>query len=303
MTCAERLEAIFEGALVDKVPFALKGWRIPQCEMERVLRNEGLCIIDSRSVYTSVSPNVETETLNCRGYQRTTIKTPLGRLTSVSKRVAAEKTEGTAWQMEWVFKGPEDSDAIAFVIRDRRHSSNYEPFLRAREQIGGEAFFKTGVPGSPLHTIMYSIMGLERFSIEWAERRDRLLALHNAMADNQREIYSIVARSPARIVQCGGNYAPDVLGKERLVDYVLPHWEEVAGILHEGGKLLGCHLDANNGLWAREVGASSLDWIEAFTPAPSISIALRSAKAMICALCELARATIASSLFASWRAC
>lgn len=63
MNCTQRIAAIFEGELVDQVPFVLKGWRIPQCEMERVLRNEGLGIIDSRSVYRSISPNVETETL------------------------------------------------------------------------------------------------------------------------------------------------------------------------------------------------------------------------------------------------
>ena len=42
ITCAARLEAIFKGDLVDQVPFVLKGWRIPQCEAERQLRNDGL---------------------------------------------------------------------------------------------------------------------------------------------------------------------------------------------------------------------------------------------------------------------
>ena len=72
MNCVERIEAVFAGEFVDKVPFALKGWRIPQCEMERVLRNEGLCIIDSRAVYSSVSPNTETETLSFERMVRAT---------------------------------------------------------------------------------------------------------------------------------------------------------------------------------------------------------------------------------------
>lgn len=125
---------------------------------------------------------------------------------------------------------------------------------------------------------MYSYMDVEIFSIEWAERRDELIALHNAMAENERPIYEIVAKSPALVVQCGGNYSSEVLGKNRFLAYVLPHWEAVGDVLHKGGKLLGCHLDANNKLWAKEVGASPLDWIEAFTPAPDTDMTVADAR-------------------------
>ena len=284
MNCAEKIDAIFDGKFVDTVPFALKGWRIPRGEMAEILLKEGMCIINSGSVYKSVSPNIETKTesFNKDGavYQKTTIKTPKGELSSLTKRVPSPRTEGTAWRMEMMFKGPEDYDAVEFMMRDRQYSPNYESFLKVQEQSGGEAFFKTGAPGSPLHNIMYSIMGLETFSIEWAERRERVIELHDAIAENQREIYSIVAKSPAKAVQCGGNYSPEVLGKQRFTDYMLPHWEEITAILHEGGKLVGCHLDADNKLWAKEVGDSGLDWIEAFTPAPDTDMSVADARKM-----------------------
>ena len=284
MNCRERIEAVFKGKLVDKVPFALKGWRIPQCEMERILRNEGLCVIDARSVHKSGSPNIETETLsfskNGTAYQKTTIKTPKGELSYLMKRAPTEKTESTTWQMEMIFKSPKDYDAIEFMIKDRQYFPNYEPFLEAQEQIGGEAFFKTSAPGSPLHNIMYNIMGIERFSTEWAERREKVMQLYEAIAENNRKIYSIVAKSPAMIVQCGGNYCPEVLGKERFMGYILPHWEEITTFLHQSGKLVGCHLDANNKLWAKEIADSKLDWIEAFTPTPDSDMSVAEARKM-----------------------
>lgn len=277
MNCSERLEAIFAGEMVDRVPFALKGWRIPQCEMERKLRNEGMCILDARSVYTSTSPNVETETRSFTeggiGYQRTIIKTSRGELSALTRA-----SGGTTWRLEHLFKGPEDYAAVQAMVRDRRYFPSYEGFLQAQERIGGEAYFKTGAPGSPLHDIMYAIMGLNTFAVEWAERRDQVIALHEIITENQRPVYDIVARSPAKLVQCGGNYSPEVLGKERFADYVLPHWEEACGALHEGGKLVGCHLDASNALWAAEVGDSPLDWIEAFTPAPDTDMTLADAR-------------------------
>ena len=64
------------------------------------------------------------------------------------------------------------------------------------------------------------------------------------------------------------------------MNYVLPHWEEVAAIFHAEGKMLGCHLDANNKLWAKEVGDSGLDWVEAFTPAPDTDMTVAEAREM-----------------------
>ena len=166
-----------------------------------------------------------------------------------------------------------------FMVKDQRYAPAYEAYHKARAQMGGDAFLKTGAPGVPLHDITYRFMGLETFSMEWAERQDKVLSLHEAMIENQREIYHIVARSPALAVTCGGNYSSEVLGKQCLVEYVLPHWEEIGAVLHKDGKLLGCHLDANNQLWAQEIGASALDWIEAFTPAPDTDMTLAEARA------------------------
>ena len=44
--------------------------------------------------------------------------------------------------------------------------------------------------------------------------------------------------------------------------------------------MLGCHLDADNKLWAKEVGDSGLDWIEAFTPAPDTDMTVAEARKM-----------------------
>ncbi len=283
MTSAERLERIFRGEMVDVVPFALKGWRIPQCEAERQLRNDGMAILDAAPVYRTHSPNVETETETFRrdgiGLQRRTIKTPVGSLTSIHRPLGGAQVERTTWLVEPPFKKPDDYATLEFMATDRHYEPCYEVFDAAVAAMGGEAFFKTGAPGCALHTILYSYMGPEIFAIEWAERRERILSLCAVMEANERVVYEIVARSPALLVQCGGNYAPEMLGLERFTDHVLPHWDAAGAVLHEGGKQLGCHLDANNVIWADQVGASPLDWIEAFTPSPDTDMTMADARA------------------------
>ena len=282
MNCEERIAKVFAGEFVDRVPFAMKGWRVPHDDAEAQLLRDGMCVIDSAGVYSSTSPNVRHESeSHAEGettYTRTTVHTPKGSVSSVHSRVPSPKVEATTWRVEYPFKTPDDYAAIEFMMCDREYTPNYDGFLAAQERSEGRAFFKTGAPGSPLHTIMYTLMGLDAFAAEWAERRDRVVALHDAILENERQTYTIIAESPAWVVQSGGNYSPEVLGKERLVEFVMPHWEELGDALHARGKLLGSHLDANNALWADEVAASPLDWIEAFTPAPDSDMTLSEAR-------------------------
>jgi hypothetical protein len=283
MNSRERLEAIFDGELVDRIPFALKGWRIPQCQAERELRNRGMAILDARPVYEVRSPNVRTEKCSYvkdgATYLRTRITTPEGELSTLGRHAGSAKTEVTFFRLEFMFRRPEDYAAITAMYRDRSYEPAYDALLKAQGEIGTDAFFKTQAPGAPLHEIMYNIMGLERFAVEWSERRDEVMKLHDIIAANERPAYDIVAASPARLVGCGGNYSPQVLGKRRFIEFILPHWDEVAEIMHTGDKLLGCHLDADNAAWAEEVGASPLDWIEAFTPSPDSDMSLAEARA------------------------
>jgi len=177
-----------------------------------------------------------------------------------------------------LFKSPEDYDALEYLIENQEFEPAFEGFLEAEKRMGGEAYFKTSVPGAPIHALIFSYMGIETFSIEWSERRERIDRLHELMMANTRKICEIVAQSPARLVQSGGNYTPEVLGKERFLSYVAPQWDEICAILHQGNKLVGSHLDANNLIWAEDVAASGLDWIEAFTPSPDTDMSVADAR-------------------------
>ena len=128
-------------------------------------------------------------------------------------------------------------------------------------------------------TIMIAWMGVETFAVEWAERRDEVLELCELMTARQREVYRLVARSPASHANYGGNEVPEVMGVERFARYCVPLYDAAAAELHQHGVLLGSHLDGNNRAWAHLVSASSLDYVEAFTPPPDCDLSVREALA------------------------
>jgi len=276
MTPRARVEAVLRGEVPDQVPLTIYESKIPQCAVERQLRNEGLCIVYRTSVYTTHMSHVETRSegfeLDGIGHIRTIFKTPFGELEEL-----ARPADFTSWNVEKRFKGPEDYRALQFMVEDQHFEEDYAAYLKREQALGEDFILRAAIGLTPLHQIMIHWMGLETFAIEWSERRDEVLALYAAMVDKQREIYRLVARSPASHANYGGNEVPEVMGLERFEQYCIPLYEEAAAELHQYGVLLGSHLDGNNKLWAHAVAASSLDYVEALTPPPDCDTSVREA--------------------------
>jgi hypothetical protein len=163
------------------------------------------------------------------------------------------------------------------MVQDREYEPCYESFSKADAEAGEGVILRSSVGLTPLHEIMISWMGVETFAIEWAERRDEILKLYDAMMDQKRKLYPLVAKSPVLHLNYGGNETGDVMGRERFEKYVIPCYAEACEIMHKHGKFIGAHLDGDNKVWADLVAASGLDYIEAFTPAPDCDMALKEA--------------------------
>ncbi len=179
-----------------------------------------------------------------------------------------------------MWKSPDDYKTLLFLIRDELYEPNYEPYAVAERASGGDAIFRAQIGLEPLQQLISGqFMKTEDFCIEWMERRDELLKLYEAMVEKRREIYPIVAESPASHANYGGNVVPEIIGLETFEKYYVPHYNEAAEIFHKRGKLIGCHLDANCRLFAGAIRDTGLDYIEAFTPAPDTDMTLAEARA------------------------
>jgi len=279
MTPRERVEAALRRRPVDKVPFTAYENKLVQCEAERRLRNEGLCVVNRRyPVHQVETPDVRTYAIHFRGEDgevriKTVHETPVGTVYTVDRPVA-----DTSWHEERLFKRPEDYAPIEFLIRNRRYRPDYGPFLEAQRALGGDVFLRPGLGYSPLQEIIHVLMGVERFSIEWADNREEVMRLYRALTEDRRKLYPIVAESPALAANYCGNVSPEVMGLRRFEEFVLPHYDECAEVMHRHGKLVGPHLDANNALLAPSIARSKIDYVEAFTPPPTCDLGVAEAR-------------------------
>jgi len=277
MTPRERVLAVLRGERPDRVPFTIYEKKLPQCAVERRLRNEGVCIVNRRiPAYRIERPNCQTVqyryTENGRRRIRNVVRTPLGELSTVH-----EEAGFTQWQLERLFKDASDYPRLRCMVQDERVAPCYEEFAAAERWLGDDVILRPGIGPTPLHEIMIHWMGAEVFAVEWAERRDEILGLVRLMSEKHRERYRVLAEAPITHANYGGNEVPEVMGPPRFREFVVPLYDACAEFFHPRGKLLGAHLDGNNRAWADLVARSKLDYVEAFSPAPDTDMTLAEA--------------------------
>lgn len=276
----ERVENVLKRKKPDKIPFTIYENKLPQCTVERILRNNGLCIVKRISLYNAIYPDVKWKTIiyteNKEEFTKTIIDTPLGQL-ETTYRKTPQTDDFTSWKITHIFKTPDDYKRIMFMVKNAIYLPAYESFIKLEKECGNDVFLRGNIASTPLHQIMIDFMGIEKFAEEWAERRDEIENLYKAMVEKLREVYPIVADSPCFAFNFGGNETGNVMGRERFEKYVLPLYFECSEILHKKGKVFGPHLDGNNKIWADLIAKAPIDYIEAFSPYPDTDMEFKDA--------------------------
>ncbi len=277
-TPRDRVEQALRRELPEQVPFTTYESKLPQCAAERSLRNRGLCIVHRRNVFQSHFPNVtirqETFAEGGRRLTRTHYGTPVGALSTLE-----ENAGFTTWFHERMFKTPDDYRALRFLIRDEVDTPDYAAYARTEADFGGDAICRAGFGLEPLQALISGqYLGMTDFCLEWMDRRDEVLKLYEALVENRRRRYALVAESPASHANYGGNVVPAIVGPELFETYYLPHYQEAAEAMHRAGKWIGSHFDDDCRLLAPSIAKTDLDYIEAFTPAPGTDLTLAEAR-------------------------
>ncbi len=278
MTIRERIELALRRQPVDQVPFTIYPGMIPHGEQEARLRQLGLGYHKRMGVLEVTRPNVAIAYVeyeeNGTRHSRTTATTPVGEVYATARLGQAY---GSTWYVDHYVKTPDDYKVVEFLVGDTRYEPAYDPFLQAAAELGEDGYVSAFFGYDPLMEMRVDLMGIERFALDMFDYPDLFWSLYQKLRAKQREAYPLLAESPADLVIYGGNHSPEVLGR-RFEEFVVPCFEELGHQLHRKGKLLGCHLDANNALWSDVVARSQLDVIEAFTPAPDTDMSVAEAR-------------------------
>lgn len=271
----EEIETALRGEAPAAVPFTIydSGIIPPGFELAP-LQARGLALHVRPPLYEQHTAEVQGKTVTePGGIVRSVLQTPVGELTYASRAAAlGHKT------IEHPIKSLDDYHVAEYIVEHTSYVPAYDKFLAARAEVGDAGIAVAHGPYSPLVDLQLWWLGQEQFCYEILDHEDVVLSLYEKMVRKHHELFALMAASPARYLTYCGNVVPEMIGPQRIRQYVLPCWRELADMLHAEGKLLGSHLDADNRQMMDSVADSGFDFIEAFTPPPEGSISVAEAK-------------------------
>jgi hypothetical protein len=265
----------------DRIPLTVYDWMLPRGAAERLLREAGVGLIVRLSGHRVQHRQVE---IVSREYQengrkliRRTIRTPVGEAWQVLEPDPAYETSN--WIQEHFIKGPDDYRIMECYYRDMVFRDNFDAIREAQRRVGSDGIVLLRIAKSPVQEMLYQMMGLEQFAIDYQERRDLFDSLHTTMVQRYEELYEFAAHSPAEILQLGDNIYSDVVGRERFQRYLMPEYAKIMARIKGTGKLLAVHMDGNLKSLQADIAAAEFDIVEAMTPPPMGDVSLREARA------------------------
>jgi hypothetical protein len=197
--------------------------------------------------------------------ERTTLFTPKGSLTQV-KAFEPVYNSG-AFQKRYV-EEPEDYEILWSFLEDGVVIEDYRRYLRDQTDLGEEGLPLPAVERTPFQQLWVEWVDIERLSAHLAECPERVQKTVDLLNRRAKEIFAIVVRSPAVMINFPDNITAPMIGLKRFLHYNVPLYNELADLLAEKGVPVFVHMDGNlKPLWGA-IAQSGVGGLDSFSPTP-----------------------------------
>jgi hypothetical protein len=275
----ERVMSVLAGELPDRVPLLVYSSLLPRGSFERKVRNIGVGLDIWCNVYKESMPNVVIEGRTYKEYAYTIYKTPLGKVSIVTRTGLRFQLPGGSWVVEYPVKNIEDISVLKFIVDDIIYEPDYENFKEAEETLGDDGIVTTWADYTPLMKIIIRYMGLRNYSLIYRRRPEVISDLVEVIDRKYAEMHKIIASSPAKIVRVGDNMDGVFISPNIFEKYCLPYYNKYAAFFKDAGKIVISHMDGRLKVLKEMIAKTKLDAIEAFTPPPMGDLGLKEARA------------------------
>ncbi len=279
MTTKERICTALKGQMPDRVPFTTYTAVVTADEGFDDLIARGLGFMSNGHTHSerhgSVEASHEEEVVDGIPTKTLRYKTPVG---EICRRARIEPGYGSSWSVEHFIKDVKDYKVLEFIIRDTEYSPNYDAFGKAVESIDDNGVIMARTERIPIQRLWIEYTGIERLSIDLNENLAVVEGVMEAMMDKSREIWEIIADSPAQFVWCPDNITGEMTGPLLFDKYCMPYYDEIVDVMHSKGKRVLSHMDGMMKWLVDNVHKTGLDVIEAFTPPPDGNLPLAEAR-------------------------
>lgn len=295
MTNRERLLAILEGRSPDRVPWIprLDIWHRAQVHRGTLPdRLQGLTLREVERVLGVGTParagcvfRVEYQNMDVLTHDEgfnsiTEYVTPRGTVRTVLSRSAYEASEGIIGQLptEYPLKSEEDYEIWMYVVRNTVYIPTYDEYEAYDREIGDDGLPMVSVGDCPFHHWLQSLAGYQEGYLHLADFRPRVEELLQVLTENDREMWKVVAQSPAKLFLHGQHLSSQMTPPRYFDQYITPYYQDFTKLLHANGKFVAMHADNDTSAILGNIQQAGFDMVECFITKPMAKITLKDAQ-------------------------
>ena len=271
-----RMELWYDYAAAnDQLPAKYRGWALPDIQRDLDIGVFGFGAWTAR-FFALEHEGLEIETTESDLEKVQRYHTPYGTL-QTRFRLTRELIEADVrgMQVEYAFKGPQDYDALRYLIEHTRVVDRLDEYGRLVDEIGEDGVALPFTGYVPMHQLMHSYMGYETFYLEQFDRPERVERVHELLHEQQREVLRLATHCPVDAIEVGGNYDETMTPPPVFEQHFKPFYLEAAQTLGRAGKVLSVHGDGDMRRLLELIPEAGIQMVEALTPRPMTSIDLR----------------------------
>ncbi len=294
MTNRERMTAIMAGRSPDRIPW------IPRPEIWYEARRragtlpakfQGLTLKEVRHSLRmgtwSNTPIFRTELhdveVRTREEGRDLVKeyvTPAGVVSTRYRRSEKLERLGMSGQeVEKMIKGPADYAVVEYIYQHTEVLPNYDDFLAVEQELGDDGYPMCASVMDPLSEIMLELVGYNDVYYHLHDYPDLIASLSETLTAYAARVQQVVLDSPARLIMCGSHFS-SMMTPPKIFKRMMPFYQSFAERLHQRGKLMVCHADADASLLLELLVEAGYDLMDSFVTAPMVPVTLERARAI-----------------------
>ena len=270
MTLRLRLLAVLQGRDLDRVPLIMYDDLFSRGgELVRQVYGDRIGLLRWSAVHRVETPHCHTVTeVSYRGENRhelTTLFTPKGCLTQ--ERDFEPALNSGAFTKRYV-EEPEDYEILWSFLEDAVILEDFQRYNRDQAALGDAGLPLPSVERTPYQQLWVEWVDIDRLSAHLVECPDRVQKTVDILNRRARQIFEIVYRSPAAMIDFPDNITAPMIGPQRFQRYCVPLYNELADRLAERGIPIFVHMDGDlKPLW-QAIADSKVGGLDSFSPTP-----------------------------------
>jgi hypothetical protein len=278
MTIRERMTAVLQGKLPDRIPFAMYNNMFRYGTCERTERNNGLGIIARGTGVSMINPPffVRPDCLSAakntdfsirykwNGKQLVEVhefNTPVG---LISQHTVKDSFGGNH-RIKYYVESKEDYKILQYCIENSMMQVHEEIIEEQLRTLGDDGVLFYRLDRSPYQKLLIELAGAEKFLVDLFLEKKLLQELMETIEQRLLEQFEYALQSKAKLLWLPDNVTCDLTPPDAFKAYCLPYYNKLGQECKKNNKTLIVHLDGKLRGLKDQISQAQFDVVDSFS--------------------------------------